>query len=186
MKLAGCKKLILKPLTGHWFRALNLRHWKTRLSTGHSTTSTSRFSAATPGNPLHRLLYLGENHQVAMFEVEAMMGHPNSPLSNPKGSWVLMSLDILLHNVADLSDEGQQRLIGSNQQELTGGWLNFNGIAPTQKLGAALYAVPMLEGVIYPSSKLGSRNLAVFMDKLSSKSKIGFKNELTNIHESLV
>jgi hypothetical protein len=164
---------------------LNLRHWETRLGTEHSKTSTSRFSAATPGNPLHRLLYLGENHQVAMFEVEAMMGHPDSPISNPKGSWVLMSLDLLLHHVVNLSEEGQQSLIGTNRQELTGGWANYDGIAPTQKLSAALHAVPRLEGVIYPSSKVGSRNLAVFMDKLSSKSSVAFRNDLSGEAERL-
>ena len=92
MRLAGCTNLTLHPLTGSWFRALNLKHWKTRLSTSHSSTVRSRFSAATPAGPLYRILYLGENHQVAIYEVGALLGDPNSPISNPRGSWLLMCL----------------------------------------------------------------------------------------------
>lgn len=111
MKLSGCGKLVLSPRTGHWFRALNLKHWKSRLATNHTTTARSRFSAATPASPGPRMLYLGENHQVAIYEVGALLGDPNQPVSNPRGSWVLMSLHVQLHRVADLSDPSQQKLI---------------------------------------------------------------------------
>jgi hypothetical protein len=92
MKTGGCVNLVLRPQTGSWFRALNLRHWKTRLSTDQSKTSRSRFSNASLTAPFYRVLYLGENHQVAIYEVGALLGNPNAPLSSPKGSWVLMSL----------------------------------------------------------------------------------------------
>ena len=39
MKIAGCPKLSLHPLTGDWFRALNLKHWKRRLQTDHTRTT---------------------------------------------------------------------------------------------------------------------------------------------------
>src|SRR5580700_4066300 len=110
MRLAGCSKLSLHPLTGHWFRALNLKHWKTRLLTDHTRSVRSRFSSATSASPLYRILDLGENHQVAIYEVGALLGDPNAPLSSRRGSWALMSLHVRLHNVADLSDPGQQKL----------------------------------------------------------------------------
>jgi len=96
MRVAGCSKLSLHPLTGHWFRALNLKHWKSRLLSDHSKTCRSRFSAASTASPLYRNLYLGENHQVAIYEVGALLGDPNAPISNPRGSWVLMSLHVRL------------------------------------------------------------------------------------------
>jgi hypothetical protein len=114
MKTGGCAKLSLRPRTGTWFRALNLRHRKTRLSTDHSRTSRSRFSNASATGPLYRILYLGENHQVAIYEVGALLGDPNAPLSSPKGSWVLMSLQVTLYHVADLCDASQQKLISTN------------------------------------------------------------------------
>jgi len=96
-----------------------------------------------------------------------------------------MSLHVRLYNVADLSDPDQQKLISTNDQELTGVWANNPGAAPTQKLGAALHAIPSLEGFIFPSSKAGSCNLAVFMDKLDKRSVIAFDNELDGITEML-
>ena len=178
MKTGGCARLSLRPQTGTWFRALNLRHWKTRLSTDHSRISRSRFSNASAAAPLYRILYLGENHQVAIYEVGALLGDPNAPLSSPKGSWVLMSLQVTLYHVADLCDAGQQKLISTNDQELTGLWANSSGAAPTQQLGEVLHAVPSLEGFVFPSSKLGSRNLAIFPDKLDTRSSIMFQNDL--------
>ncbi len=185
MKTGGCPRLSLWPLTGTWFRALNLRHWKTRLNTEHSRTTRSRFSNASASTPLHRILYLGENHQVAIYEVGALLGNPNAPLSSPKGSWILMSLQITLHHVADLCDPGQQKLIATNDQELTGQWANSTAAAPTQRLGEALHAVPMLEGFIFPSSKVGSRNLAIFPDRLDARSSILFANDLDSRVERL-
>ncbi len=186
MKIAGCTGLSLHPLTGHWFRALNLRHWKKRSQTDHTKTSRTRFSAATANAPLYRILYLGENHQVAIYEVGALLGDPNAPISSPRGSWALMSLKVRLHHVADLTDPDEQRLIATNDQELTGVWVNNPGTAPTQQPGAALHAIPDLEGFIYPPSKAGSRCLAIFMDKLHGNSSIEFHNELTGKTERLV
>src|SRR6516165_5360913 len=104
MRVGGCSKLSLHPLTGHWFRALNLKHWKTRLLSDHSKMSRSRFSAGTSASPLYRILYLGENHQVAIYEVGALLGDPNAPISSPIGTWVLMSLHVILYHVVDLCD----------------------------------------------------------------------------------
>jgi RES domain len=156
MKTVGCAKLTLRPQTGTWFRALNLRHWKTRLNTDHSRISRSRFSYASASAPLYRTLYLGENHQVAIYEVGALLGNPNAPLSSPKGTWVLMSLQVTLYHVADLCDPTQQKLIATNDQELTGAWANSSGAAPTQQLGAALHAVPLLEGSSFRPPKWGA------------------------------
>jgi RES domain len=185
MRVAGCAKLSLHPLTGHWFRALNLKLWNSRLSSDHSKTSRSRFSVGTRAFPAYRILYLGENHQVAIYEVGALLGDPNAPISSPKGSWILLSLSVRLHNVADLCDAAEQRKISTNRQELTGAWANDAGTAPTQKLGASLHAVPTLEAFTFPSSKLGARNLAVFPDKLDPKSSIMFYNELDGKYEQL-
>ena len=186
MKVAGCSKLSLRPLTGHWFRALNLKHWKSRLRTDHTRSLRSRFSSATSASPSYRILYLGENHQVAIYEVGILLGDPNAPVSSPRGSWVLMSLDIRLYNVVDLCAPDQLKLIATRDQELTGSWVNNPAASPTQQLGAALHAIPYVEGMIFPSSKAGSRNLAIFMDKLDKRSAIVFKNELRRTTENLV
>jgi hypothetical protein len=117
MKTGGCAKRSLRPRTGTGLRALNLRHWKTRLSTDQSRVSRSRFSSASAAAPLYRVLYLGENCQVAIYEVGALLGDPNAPLSSPKGSWVLMSLQITPYHVADLCDASQQKAHGPPSRE---------------------------------------------------------------------
>jgi len=131
MRASACERLARRPLTGHWFRALRLRHWSSRLSTDQSRTSRSRFSAASPSNPLFRILYLGETHQVAVHEVGALLGDPNAPVANPKGSWAILSLSVVLEQVVDLTDSTQQRIIRTNQSELTGNWINYAGVSPT-------------------------------------------------------
>ena len=186
MRTANCDRLALRPLTGYWYGALSLRHWNTRLSTHHSMTSPSRFSPASATNPLHRLLYLGENHQVVIYEVGAASRLADFPMSNPAGSWVLLSLEIHLDHVADLCDPTQQGILSTNAQELTGVWANASSATPTQKLGLALNATPRLEGVIVPSAKSGGgRNLVILPDKLGPRSSISFRNELSGRTEAL-
>ena len=59
-----------------------------------------------------------------------------SPIPDPKGSFVILSLDVRLNHVVNLCDEHEQRLLGTNSQELTWNWVNHIGFAPTKKLGA--------------------------------------------------
>ena len=93
-------------------------------------------------------------------------------ISSPRGSWLLMSLQDRLDHVVDLCDPAQQKLISTNDQELTRGRGRTLPAKHRLGLGAALYALPDLEGFLFPSSKAGSRNLAVFMDKLGVRSRI--------------
>jgi hypothetical protein len=97
-----------------------------------------------------------------------------------------MSLHVRLHSVADLCDADQQKLISTTSHELTGSWVNDPAASPTQLLGAALHARPDVEGILFPSSKAGSRNVEIFMDKLNKRSIITFENELDRVKESLI
>ena len=74
----------------------------------------------SPFTLLYRVLYLGETHQVAIHEVRALVGDPKAPIANPKGSWAILSLGVMLHQIIDLSDLSQQRIIETNHSELTG------------------------------------------------------------------
>ena len=86
-----------------------------------------------------------------------------------------MSIQVRIHHIADISDPAQQKIISTNYQELTGSWINSPKPVPTHQLGAALHAVPDLEGFLYPSAKSKNRNLAIFMDKL-------YKNQNKHSH----
>lgn len=170
-------------MTGWWFRAIHLQYLPTRLATDHTRTRRSRFSSASPDSPKFRILYLGQNHQVALHEVDALLGDPASPTPNASGlvvpSWAILGLDVTLDHVVDLTDPAQQEVIETNLSELTGKW-ERSDLAPTQQLGEALYSIRKVEGVIYPSSRVDARCLAVFPDKLSRRSRIAFRNEMRN------
>lgn len=188
MKLTACSKLSLSPIRGIWTRAIRIEHWKSRLGTNHTRHVRSRFSAGSTTEPMFRILYLAQNAQVALFEVGELLGTPQSPVgANLKQTWVTIPLDILLHYVADLTLAGQQKLIGTSLQELTGDWRMYYkmGKAPTQELGEALYGVPNLEGAFVPSAKAESKNLIVFPDKLNVLSSIRYGNPTTGRSESL-
>ncbi len=179
MKASACAKLTRRPLTGHWFRALRLKHWTTRLSSSHSAISPSRFSSATPTKPRHRIVYLGENHQVAIHEVGALLGDPSAPVSNPKGSWAILSFEVILNQIVDLTDSTQQKIISTNTSELNGNWVNASGVSPTQELGDSLFGLLGLEGFLFNSSKVKAKGLAIFPEKLGSSSAVKLINEIT-------
>ena len=188
MKLGNCGKLAQRPLSGHWFRAIGWKHLATRLATAHTRTVASRFSAASESAPLQRLLYLGENHQIALFEFGALYGSPTDPIANPSRSLLLLSLEVRLCRIADLCEEGERRLIDTSFQELTGNWRNSpDREVPTHRLGRALFRVEGLEGFVLPSSKpSGGKNLVVFPDKIDQRrSSILFRNDLNGDLERL-
>lgn len=185
MRVSGCPRLTLRPLTGYWYRAVRLKYWTSRLSSDHFKTARSRFSAATLSTPLYRLIYLGQTHQVAIHEVRALLGDPTAPIANPKGSRAILSMNVVLDQIVDLSDSTEQRLLATNHSELTGDWTNHPGVAPTQELGHALYSLPGLEGFLYKSSLLDGLCLTVFPEKLGSRSSIIFDNEITGKRERL-
>lgn len=139
MKLSACDRLAQRPLTGPWYRAISLKHWETRLSSHHTSFVASRFSAASPTAPLFRIMYLAETHQVAIHEVGALLGDPAAPVANPRGSWAILHLDVILGCIVDLTEPAQQRLLGTTEMELTGIWRNSRTATPTQRLGEALH-----------------------------------------------
>jgi hypothetical protein len=180
MRLSACRRLELGPLTGTWYRAIRQEHWETRLSARHTITVTTRFSAGSPANPAYQVLYLAQDHQLALFEVRALGGSPEAPIPDPRMTWTVLPLVVTLRAVADLTDPVEQRQIGMSAQELTGKWDQHKGSerAPTQRLGAALFELPGLDGFLVPTAIPGvsGKNLVVFPEKLKARSRIEFRN----------
>jgi hypothetical protein len=176
MRLSACGRLELGPLTGAWYRAIAQEHWKTRLSARHTITIPTRFSAGSPARPAYQILYLSQDHQLALFEVRALGGSPAAPIPDPRVTWTVLPLKVTLRAVADLTDPAERRRIGTSAQELTGKWDEYgrSGQAPTQQLGAALFELPGLEGFLVPTAVPGisGRNLVVFPEKLTARSRV--------------
>ncbi|MGH7135342.1 MAG: RES family NAD+ phosphorylase [Pirellulales bacterium] len=186
MKLTNFTPLSPQRLTGTWYRAIQPKHWKASLSTAHTRTISSRFSAGTMANPSFEVLYLAEDHQVALFEVQALLGSPlpgGAYAPNPAQTWVIVNVDVTLSNVADLCRRKERKKVQTTVQELTGDWRGYalrnpgaRPTAPTQRLGSALNGVRDLEGFLTFSAKVPTRkSLVVFPQKLQAGSRIRFR-----------
>ena len=132
---------------------------------------------------------------VALFEVQALFGSPTQPggvVANQRQPWTVINVQVQLQDVADLTQVSQQTLLATTAQELTGDWYGYQqrsaltsvsqpvGTAPTQALGAALFAVSGLEGFLTLSARLPyHRNLVVFPQKLRPGSRIVFADPAT-------
>lgn len=99
----------------------------------------------------------------------------------PRGAWVVLTVNVQLASVVDLSDTTSQQLLDTNVQECTGDWAGYrqrsrrtNVVLPnsvpatTQELGEVLYNDKRdLEGFFSVSAKVSTnQNLIVFPAKL--------------------
>lgn len=191
------KKLIapyLQPLTGVWYRGINLQYVATALQFSHSSTITSRFHHATLFSQTYPLLYLTENPDTALLEVNAVLSPPGSDLAipNPHSAWAVLNVNVSLTSVIDVTDSKVEQLLQTNMQELTGDWQGYDlrskpgasikrtrQAAPTQELGLALYRISGLLGFLTASAKAPNRkNLVIFPDKM--KTPVDGKLEFTD------
>jgi RES domain-containing protein len=195
MNLLGCLALSRSPETGTWYRAIQPQFWQTSLATAQTKSIPSRFSEGTIARPQFEILYLAETQMVALFEVQALFGSPTRPggvIANPRRPWTVINVQVQLQDIADLTQVSQQTLLATSAQELTGDWYGYQqrslftsvsqpvGTAPTQALGAALFAVSGLEGFLTLSAKLPyHKNLVIFPQKLHSGSRVEFYDPAT-------
>jgi hypothetical protein len=200
MNLTACAALARSPETRVWYRAIEARFWPTALQTRHSQDLASRFNAGTRAVPPFEVLYLAEDHQVALYEARAVYGQPFPKtgaviLPNPQRAWLILNVRVTLQQVVDLTPVAAQTLLGTTVQELTGDWEGYQerqphdsvpqpvGIAPTQALGQALFALPSLEGFHTISARLPSRMiLVVFPQKLLPGSFLEFADGAGHTH----
>lgn len=191
MKLAACAALPLTPENGHWYRVIQLAHLKTALSSAHTKKAVSRFNAGTYLGAADQFgaLYFADDPIVAQFEMGALLGclAPGHYIPHPRLSFVMMSVHIILRDVADLTEvSGAQTPLETNAQELTGDWRGYQirtsltrvsdpvGIAPTQELGKAL-ADTGIEGFRAISARVPyHKTLVVFTDNLKVSSSLVF------------
>jgi hypothetical protein len=193
-----------QPLTGVWYRAVQTKFLGTALASRHTTLMPSRFGSGRlgSGGAGPQLLYLGQDHQVALLEVGALLGSPSIAggfVAHPATTWTVLNVTVQLQSVLDLTDVTVQTALGTSAQELTGDWFGYQlralawasvsaplGLAPTQELGedlvqAASYHGPW-EGFLTLSSRAPDRrNLVVFPNQLEAGSSIKWMDPLTNI-----
>ena len=196
MKLSACPGLPTRPVSRTWYRAVQLRHYRSLLATSHTATIPGRFNAGSMARPGFEILYFAENHSVALFEVQALLGSPYPGFAfapNPASSWAVVNVHARLQYVIDLTVPAHRRTIRATVQELTGDWRGYLlrnptprlsaphwSNVPTQRLGHALHAIPQVEGFMTFSARVANRkNLIVFPKKLHTGSSLRFRDPVT-------
>lgn len=132
---------------------------------------------------------------MALFEVRALFGtiaRPGGIISNSQGAWGILNVAVSLSRIADLTAVSAHDALETTAQELTGDWEGHQqrgpfttvidpvGIAPAQSLGAALHAVPDLEGFRTFSARIPYHEaLVVFPQKMQPGSFIRFSYPAT-------
>jgi len=109
----------------------------------------------------YNCIYLGEDVDTVLREVLHGSKFP------PK---VLVSVDVRVSYLLDLTDGGVLEGLDTSFQEMTGRWEGIyaeDKIPPTQILGQAAFDSGIFEGILYLSrqSEGTSRNLALFKEK---------------------
>lgn len=179
------------PERATWYRAVSLQYLDKALSSEHTRITSSRFSSGSMLMPAHELVYLAKTPELALYEVGAMLGSPLKPgssVAHPHLSLAILSVQVQLQHVADLTDVTHGHLpLQTTAQELTGDWMGYStrawhttvkqptGPAPTQLLGAALFHSGLYEGFRTPSAKLPHEEiLAIFPEHLAPGSFIEY------------
>lgn len=181
MKLQNVWALARRPVRSQWFRAVQTQFANSPLGFTHTGETSGRFHHGTADRPGAAVLYLTEDPVTSLFEVRAVYGSPLPdrtyvPNPTPGQGWTIVSVEVTLHAVADLTDATQTELLDTTVQELTGDWIGYihrhprpapvppyYTPVPTQQVGSALYATGVYEGLIsYSSMNPTRRNLIVF------------------------
>lgn len=191
MNLAAVALLLTRPETSTWYRVAGTAWLTSAIATRHTPAKSSRFYDPYSASPQFPTLYLCDNSMVAMFEALALFGSltmPGGPVPAPRGSWTVLTVDIQLQGIVDMSDIASQAALDISARELTGDWQGYRlrsgatnvmapiGTAPTQMLGEAIHRdIRQLEGFTTVSAKVPiNRNLIVFPDHLRSGSFIEY------------
>jgi RES domain-containing protein len=186
VNLSGRKYLTRRSCGGRWYRAVPAEFHDAALAYEPSTDTPSRFNPGRTDRPGIPILYLTEDPAVSLFETRVLAGtylpwQPAAPNLLAKAQAVV-PITVQLASVIDLCDPSQIGLLHTSVQELSGDWLGYQyrpystpypPPAPTQLLGAALFRLPRVEGVLtYSAHAPTRRNLVVFPTKLRPGSSV--------------
>lgn len=170
-ELAAClTTLQTLPFVGVTYRLIHARYAETALSSIGSLQTGGRY------NPRggFEVLYLADSPVTALQEVEALVKTRSGlfPIKGPPR--ILISVEVTLHAVLDLTSAEVQEALGTSLQELTGAWIALDdreAKAATQRLGEACFELGTVEALKFPSARdPRAFNLAVFPDRLRTGS----------------
>lgn len=160
------------PWTGIAYRLIPAQFAGTALSSIGSFKRGGRYNP----KEAFEALYLADTPLTALQEINLIKMTDAAILSAKSSPRLLLSVEVSLSAVLDVTNVQVQNTLGTNLQELTGSWLvmNANGqTAPTQVLGAAAYNHGNFEALRVPSAQdPRATNLVIFPDRLRPGSEV--------------
>lgn len=166
------QNLTPNPWTGVAYRLIPAQYAGTALSSIGSFRRGGRY------NPrgAFEALYLADTPLTALQEINLVRVTDAAILSAKSAPRLLLSVEVALSGVLDITDAEVQDALGTNLQELTGSWLALNArgqLAPTQALGAAADEHGAVEALRVPSAQdPRAANLVVFPGRLRPSSRV--------------
>ncbi len=145
---------------------------------GTALSSIGSFKRGGRYNPKEVLeaLYLADTPLTALQEINLVKVTDAAILSAKSSPRLLLSVEVALSAVLDMTTAQTQSTLGTNLQELTGNWLVMNAsgqVAPTQTLGATVYRQKNVEALRVPSAQNPrATNLVIFPDRLQPGSYV--------------
>jgi RES domain-containing protein len=165
-------EVTLTPWTGVAYRLIPAQFAGTALSSIGSYRRGGRY------NPKEgfEALYLADTPLTALQEINLMRITDGAILSAKSAPRLLLSVEVVLSAVLDVTTGENQDVLGTNVQELTGNWLVLNATgqtAPTQDLGSAAYSLATIEALRVASAQdPRASNLVVLPDRLAQRSSV--------------
>lgn len=166
------KDLTPTPWTGVAYRLIPAQFAGTALSSIGSVKRGGRYNP----REAFEALYLADTPLTALQEINLVKVTDVAILSAKSSPRLLLSVEVALSAVLDLTTVQVQDTLGTNLQELTGSWLVMNAggqTAPTQVLGTAAYNHGSVEALRAPSAQdPRATNLVIFPDRLRPGSQV--------------
>lgn len=116
-------------------------------------------------------LYISSDQQTALAETRHILVIPGGPpVALGAGPSVVLTIETLIVDTLDLTDEATQEQLGTSISELTGEWRvtqKRRPLPPTQLLGKLAYETENIHALLYTSAKNpeNGSNLVIFTDR---------------------
>lgn len=160
------------PWTGVAYRLIPSQFAGTALSSIGSFRRGGRYNP----KEIFEALYLADTPITALQEINLIKVTDEAILSAKGSPRLLLSVEVTLSAVLDLTIPEMHNTLSTNLQELTGSWLVMNAtghLAPTQALGAAVHDRKTIEALRVPSAQdPRAKNLVIFPDRLRQGSQV--------------
>jgi RES domain-containing protein len=147
------------------------------IPTEHMTTGISGIGSKIEGGRYNakssfEVLYISDTMHTASLETGMIVIVNGRCIQIQHDSKILLSVSYDLRNILDLTDPKNQKILRTNEQELTGVW-RMGQSPPTQRLGRIAYETCRISALKVPSARCpGAFNFAVFNDRVATPEKI--------------